>query len=104
MRELAHLEGADGRPHLLIDHLRDVAGRARQVADSVDTDRGPLGPMAEWAGWLHDLGKYRVEFQDYLAKRREKSEETQHSVFGAAAARGSGLPIAISFYTKYSDQ
>ena len=93
---LAHLVGADGKLHELIDHLSDVASRARDLAESIRTDRAPLAQMANWAGWLHDLGKYRIEFQGYLSGL-PRSEKTQHSVFGAAAALKSGLPRAIAF-------
>jgi CRISPR-associated endonuclease/helicase Cas3 len=35
---------------------------------------------------LHDLGKYRDEFQAYLRGERGSSVETQHAIFGAAWA------------------
>ncbi len=48
----------------------------------------PLGleAEAELAGLLHDLGKYRSEFQQMLRDQRGSSAETQHAVFGAAWA------------------
>lgn len=41
---------------------------------------------AQWAGMLHDLGKYRDAFQAYLREERERSVETHHAVYGAALA------------------
>jgi len=38
------------------------------------------------AGALHDLGKYRKEFQEYLFGERDRSAETNHAVYGSAAA------------------
>jgi CRISPR-associated endonuclease/helicase Cas3 len=38
------------------------------------------------AGSLHDLGKYRQEFQDYLRGDRASSAETQHAAYGAVWA------------------
>src|SRR6266481_4383355 len=48
----------------------------------------PLGieAEAEFVGSLHDLGKYRLEFQRYLRGECPSSFETQHAVFGAAWA------------------
>lgn len=63
----------------LSEHLRNVADKAREFG-------GPLGPAAKWAGLLHDLGKYREPFQEYLAGKRPGSAETHHAVFGAALA------------------
>ena len=37
------------------------------------------------AGLLHDLGKYRQEFQEYQNGIRARGIETNHSVYGAAA-------------------
>jgi CRISPR-associated endonuclease/helicase Cas3 len=90
MRYYAHTaEHADGNPlpewsgkwQPLADHLRNVAELAAKFAT-------PLGAAdeARLAGLLHDLGKYRGEFQDYLRGERTSSTATQHAVFGAAWA------------------
>ncbi|MDD5035044.1 MAG: CRISPR-associated endonuclease Cas3'', partial [Methylococcaceae bacterium] len=58
-----------------------------------------LSDMADWAGLLHDLGKYREEFQGYLRKQRESSVETHHAVYGAALGlqrESYGLAFAIA--------
>lgn len=94
-RALAHTGGLEGRGHDLVDHLRDVAGRARKFAEGAKPDDPDFALMAAWAGWLHDLGKYRDEFQQYLVGRRQGGVETQHSVFGAARARSLNLPWAV---------
>jgi CRISPR-associated endonuclease/helicase Cas3 len=45
-----------------------------------------LAQVARWAGLLHDLGKYRVEFQEYLRGNRRGGHETHHAVYGAKLA------------------
>ena len=66
---------------LLSQHLRNVAKKAREFADPLG-----FGDVAEWAGLLHDLGKYREAFQAYLAGERPASDETHHAMYGAALA------------------
>ena len=70
-----------GKWQPLADHLQNVATLAAQFA-------APFGAKAEayLAGLLHDLGKYRDEFQSYLRGERSSSAETQHAIFGAAWA------------------
>ena len=63
----------------LSEHLRNVADKARVFG-------GPLDLAAQWAGLLHDLGKYREPFQAYLAGECPRSNETHHAVYGAALA------------------
>ena len=63
----------------LSEHLRNVADKALEFAT-------PFGPAAKWTGLLHDLGKYRKPFQEYLAGTRPGSIETHHAVYGAALA------------------
>ena len=96
MHYLAHTENPAGQPHLLKDHLCSVGTLARQFADAANP---LLAEPAQWAGMLHDLGKYRDEFQDYLRHERERSVETHHAVYGAALAfqrHWPGLAFAIA--------
>ena len=65
----------------LSNHLRNVADKARKFGESLD-----LADTAGLAGLLHDLGKYRDPFQEYLSGKRPGSVETHHAVYGAALA------------------
>ena len=66
-------------PHLLDEHLRDVALLASELAKDI-------GP--EWAGlagrW-HDLGKYRKRFQDYIRLQSGYERENAHVENGKRA-------------------
>ena len=68
------------RWHPLAKHLRNVGDRAREFAEPL------LADSAEQAGLLHDLGKYRVAFQEYLAGKRPGSVETHHAAYGLRSA------------------
>ncbi|MGI9167749.1 MAG: CRISPR-associated endonuclease Cas3'' [Pyrinomonadaceae bacterium] len=83
MAYLAHTENERGVPHQLKDHLRSVGQLAAEFAAQVNP---AMCEAARWAGLLHDLGKYRDEFQAYLRAERESSIETHHAVYGAALA------------------
>jgi len=96
-RALAHTGGAGGGGHELVDHLRDVAARARRFAERAKLGDSEFAALVEWAGWLHDFGKYRDEFQDYLLGRRQGGPETRHAVFGAAQSRRLNIPWAVAF-------
>lgn len=80
-------DGPDGKPagvehwQLLKNHLLNVASIARHFAEPLG-----LAEEAELVGLLHDLGKYREEFQSYLRGERASSVETQHAIYGAAWA------------------
>jgi CRISPR-associated endonuclease/helicase Cas3 len=85
------------KQQLLKSHLQCVAQRALDFAraavpihqnNSQDARqwRDNFHNVAYTAGLLHDLGKYRKEFQEYLLGKRERSNETNHAVYGSAAA------------------
>jgi len=93
----AHLREDKTAPHLLHEHLVAVAKRAMDNAVAACSRDTELAALAYWTGLLHDLGKYRLEFQEYLAGLRKKSLETQHAVFGAAGAVRKQLPRAVWF-------
>jgi CRISPR-associated endonuclease/helicase Cas3 len=99
---LAHLT-AEGRPHLLVDHLAEVGAGAARFADAFGA--------AEWArvaGRWHDLGKYSGTFQKMIREANgfeahievEPGGPRDHSTAGAVhAARelgAHGTPIAFA--------
>ena len=65
MSFLAHPENADRTATLLKDHLRSVGALARRFAETANPW---LVEPAQWAGMLHDLGKYRDEFRHIGAR------------------------------------
>ncbi len=79
----AHSENKHDEWHLLKDHLQAVGHLAEQFAEKNNI---ALKEAAYWSGLLHDLGKYRDEFQQYLKNERKGSSETHHAVYGAALA------------------
>ena len=92
----AHTENSNGQWQPLAEHLRGVGELAAQFAEQMNPE---LVEPARWAGVLHDLGKYRDEFQEYLLGNRKGSHETHHAVYGAklaAAHRKTALAFAIA--------
>lgn len=83
MTFLAHTENEKGEPHLLRDHLARVGDLASELAAAANPY---LEEAARWTGLLHDLGKYREAFQEYLVGNREGGVDTHHAVYGAAFA------------------
>jgi CRISPR-associated endonuclease Cas3-HD len=75
----------------LEEHLRGVAERAESFACEFGG-----GDEARVAGWLHDLGKFREEFQSYLRKERKGGIDTHHAVYGAALAFQKNWPCAFA--------
>ncbi len=78
----------------LADHLRAVADRARCLAEAATAPNSSLAAAAEAAGLLHDLGKYRLEWQAYLLGG---GPQTPHAVHGAAYAAYQLDNLAITF-------
>jgi CRISPR-associated endonuclease/helicase Cas3 len=62
-------------------HLTNVSKMAGDFGHALG-----LHEEAVLAGALHDLGKYRQEFQSYLRGERTSSQETQHAAYGAVWA------------------
>ena len=80
-------EGAQNRScEYLSEHLFKVARQTKQFIESIVPENKELADVAFLSGYLHDLGKYRPEFQEYLFDKRESSKETHHAPYGAAAA------------------
>ena len=70
----------------LRDHLHEVAKLARHFAEAACPNDPALADAAFAAGLLHDLGKYRVEFQQMIRKIPVQQEKTWHKQAGAATA------------------
>jgi CRISPR-associated endonuclease/helicase Cas3 len=94
----AHTPNKRGEWHLLEDHLRGVAKRAREFGDKFGA-----GDWAELAGWWHDVGKVNPKFQAYLkhcdTEPQSRHQGPPHAIVGAlwairAKADGLGLLLA----------
>jgi CRISPR-associated endonuclease/helicase Cas3 len=73
----------------LATHLLTVAEKARGLAERATGPNTPLAESAYAAGLLHDLGKYRPEFQAYICgdpRYTKGNPLTHHKEAGAAAA------------------
>src|SRR5262245_18335960 len=81
----------------LSDHLRQVAALARRFVEASLPGDQDLAQAAHAAGLLHDLGKYRREFQDRLHGRPVPREKTYHKQAGAAKAEEKrSVPMAYA--------
>jgi len=76
-RPIAHTS-EDGRIHALEEHLEGVSKLASNFAQEFGA-----GEWAALAGLWHDLGKYSVDFQEYI---RSQSGRVDHSTYGARKA------------------
>ncbi|MBM9537322.1 CRISPR-associated endonuclease Cas3'' [Desulfobulbus alkaliphilus] len=67
-------------------HLLVVATLAREFARGFGLNDPAIEDEALLAGLLHDLGKYRSAFQEYLRGERAGDAETRHAIYGGAHA------------------
>jgi len=76
----AHTPNPQGQWHLLTDHLRQTAERARAFAE-----RFGAGEWAYYAGLCHDVGKFHPKFQQYLQKAAvgQAAPKHPHAIYGA---------------------
>lgn len=82
---------------VLRDHLREVAKRAKESAQEARRGEAAFADAAWAAGLLHDLGKYREEFQQMLKGLHPPRERTFHKQAGAArAADARNSPVAFA--------
>lgn len=82
---------------LLAEHLRQVANLARVFMKDAVPSQPKLAELASAAGWLHDLGKYRPEFQQMIRDIPVQKEKTWHKQAGAAKAyEVKNAPVAFA--------
>jgi len=84
----AHSSGltVEANWQLLCDHLRGVAELARKFVEATSVPDLPAADEA--AGWLHDVGKYRASFQEYIPER---------SPMGSKGHKQAGAGLAFDF-------
>lgn len=79
---LAHIRESDHAEQSVQEHLEGVALLARQYGDPVH-----LGAHAELSGFLHDMGKFTIQFTNYLKnavlENNVAKEKIDHSTAGA---------------------
>ena len=104
MSFFAHTHDSQPQPgstlQLLAVHLRNVAELTKQNSVGVSQSDNKLGASAWMAGLLHDLGKYRLEFQQMLLGVSVQKERTCHKQAGAARSFEFGdIPVAFAIAT-----
>jgi CRISPR-associated endonuclease/helicase Cas3 len=81
----------------LREHLSAVADLARRCAQEACPNAHDLVSAADAAGLLHDIGKYRKGYQEYLLGMKAKGDPlTLHKQAGAAKAAAANW-IAVAF-------
>lgn len=93
----AHSENSQNIKHLLAKHLSDTACLAESLACCNDYKQS-----FRLVGLLHDLGKYQLEFQDYLEHGGRRGS-VPHAKWGAGYARkfkANEISIAIDGHHK----
>lgn len=94
----AHSHKDPARWQTLAEHLRHVANLARDRAERACPGVPEFADAAELAGLLHDLGKYRTEFQQYLRSGGPRGAvSTRHKQAGAAQAYAPGNRVDLAF-------
>ncbi|OOP55706.1 MAG: CRISPR-associated endonuclease Cas3'' [Candidatus Brocadia carolinensis] len=78
-------------------HLKEVAELAEKIAKAACPYDKSFAELARLTGLLHDLGKYRMEFQEYLRKERQGGVETVHAVYGTGKALFEHNSLAAAF-------
>lgn len=87
MAYYAHtVDGSLAKGQYLAEHLINVARGAKDRAAAAMPDRMGIASAAEVAGLLHDIGKYRDGFIDYLKGGTVSAEDRYHKEAGAAWA------------------
>ena len=81
MRYYAHSENSDNKKHKLSKHLHRTANFAESFVC-----REEYKEIFKITGLLHDLGKYRPEFQNYLENGVQRGS-IHHASWGAGYAR-----------------
>lgn len=99
MKYYAHsLEGRLEEEWQVLDvHLMEVAVLAEKFAKAIRPNEKFFTDSARLAGILHDIGKYRSEFQEYLRKERAGGVDTAHAVYGAGEAVFEHESLAVAF-------
>ena len=101
MSPIFYAHSLENRPEdewqMLDDHLTEVSNLAEKFAKVIRPNEKLFAVLARLAGLLHDMGKYRNEFQEYLRKERQSGVDTSHAVYGAGKALFEHESLAVTF-------